>query len=84
MNNPSETELVPARAGLKAHYIFEMEHDKRPIGKDMAKRLAEALNAFYKKLLYSPIVPGPRLTPEKPRPWRSVLDQFREKSSGHK
>lgn len=46
----TQAELA-ARAGLKAHHISEMEHGKRPIGKDVAKRLAEALNASYKMLL---------------------------------
>lgn len=30
--------------GLKPHHISEMENGKRPIGKDVAKRLAGALN----------------------------------------
>ena len=33
------------RAGIRPHHISEMEHGKRSIGKDTAKRLAKALNA---------------------------------------
>ena len=32
-------------AGLKPHHVSEMETGKRPIGKDVAERLAKALNA---------------------------------------
>ena len=39
------------KAGLKPHHISEMENRKRPIGKDVAKRLAEALNMDYRILL---------------------------------
>lgn len=39
------------KVGLKPHHISEMENGKRVIGKAMAKRLAEALNASYKMLL---------------------------------
>ena len=42
---------LAAMAGLKAHHISEMEHGKRPIGKDVAKRLAKALNSDWKLLL---------------------------------
>lgn len=38
-------------AGLKARRISEMEHGKRPIGREVAKRPAKALNASYKMLL---------------------------------
>jgi DNA-binding XRE family transcriptional regulator len=31
-------------AGLKPHHVSEMETGKRPIGKDVAERLANALN----------------------------------------
>lgn len=37
--------------GVKPSHISEMEHGKRPIGKDMAKRLARALNVGYKVFL---------------------------------
>lgn len=38
-------------AKLKPHHISEMENGKRPIGKDVAKRLGEALNANFKVFL---------------------------------
>ncbi len=36
---------------IKRHHISEMENGKRPIGKEMARRLAEALNTDYKVFL---------------------------------
>jgi DNA-binding XRE family transcriptional regulator len=39
------------KAGLRPHHISEMEHGKRPIGKEVAKRLARALGTDYKVLL---------------------------------
>jgi DNA-binding XRE family transcriptional regulator len=39
------------KIGVKRHHISEMENDKRPIGKEMAKRLAKALNTDYKVFL---------------------------------
>ena len=39
------------KIGVKPHHISEMENDKRAIGKDMAKRLARALNTGYKVFL---------------------------------
>ena len=39
------------KIGVKRHHISEMEHNKRPIGKNMAKRLAKALNTNYKVFL---------------------------------
>ncbi|MFA6270028.1 MAG: helix-turn-helix transcriptional regulator [Candidatus Paceibacterota bacterium] len=39
------------RVGIKIHHISEMENGKRPIGKEMAKRLAKALNTSYKVFL---------------------------------
>lgn len=33
------------------HHISEMENNKRPIGKEIAKRLAKALNADYRVFL---------------------------------
>lgn len=39
------------KADLKAHHISEMENGKRPIGKEVATRLAKALNADYRILL---------------------------------
>ena len=46
----TQTELA-ARIGVKSHHISEMENGKRSIGKDMAKRLAKALNTGYKVFL---------------------------------
>ena len=37
--------------GIRPHHISEMEHGKRTIGKEMAKKLAAALNANYKDFL---------------------------------
>ncbi|MCP4706123.1 MAG: helix-turn-helix transcriptional regulator [candidate division Zixibacteria bacterium] len=37
--------------GVKRHHISEMENGKRPVGKEMAKRLAKALNTNYKVYL---------------------------------
>jgi DNA-binding XRE family transcriptional regulator len=39
------------KIGVKRHHISEMEHGKRPIGKEMAKRLARALHTDYKLFL---------------------------------
>lgn len=39
------------KTGLNTRHISEMENGKRPIGKVMAKRLADALNADYRMLL---------------------------------
>jgi DNA-binding XRE family transcriptional regulator len=39
------------KIGVKRHHISEMENGKRPIGKDMAKRLSEALHTDYKVFL---------------------------------
>lgn len=33
------------------HHLSEMEHNKRPIGKTLAKRLAKILHREYQKLL---------------------------------
>lgn len=37
--------------GVKPSHISEMEKGKRPMGKDMAKRLAKALNTSYQLFL---------------------------------
>ena len=39
------------KIGVKRHHISEMENGKRPIGKEMAKRLAEVLHTDYKVFL---------------------------------
>jgi DNA-binding XRE family transcriptional regulator len=38
-------------SGIPQHHISEMENGKRPIGKERAKRLAQALNCDYRQLL---------------------------------
>jgi plasmid maintenance system antidote protein VapI len=40
-----------AMIGVKSSHISEMEKGKRPIGKDMARRLAQALNTSYRVFL---------------------------------
>ena len=42
---------LAAMIGVKPSHISEMEKGKRPIGKDMAKRLAKALNMSYQVFL---------------------------------
>jgi DNA-binding XRE family transcriptional regulator len=42
---------LAAKVGVKATNISEMERGKRIIGKEMAKRLAKALNTTYKVFL---------------------------------
>lgn len=37
--------------GISQHHISEMEHGKRTIGKELAKRLAKALNCDYQRFL---------------------------------
>lgn len=39
------------RAELRQHHLSEMEHNKRPIGKVTAQRLAEVLDCDYRRLL---------------------------------
>jgi DNA-binding XRE family transcriptional regulator len=39
------------KIGVKRHHISEMENGKRPIGKEMAKRLAKVLHTDYKVFL---------------------------------
>lgn len=39
------------RLGIRQHHLSEMEHGKRSIGKAMAKKLAEALNADWRVLM---------------------------------
>ena len=42
---------LAAKADLHQHHISEMEHNRRPIGKTVAKRLGSILNCDYRKLL---------------------------------
>lgn len=37
--------------GVRQHHLSEMEHNKRPIGKDIAKKLSEELGCDYHKFL---------------------------------
>lgn len=46
----TQKELATA-LGVSQHHVSEMEHNKRPIGKDMAKRLAEKLSINYRLFL---------------------------------
>ncbi len=43
--------VLAERTGLKPHHISEMENGKRPIGKEVATRLAEALHTDYRIFL---------------------------------
>ena len=42
---------LAGKIDIKPHHVSEMENAKRPIGKEMAKRLAKALNTGYKVFL---------------------------------
>jgi len=42
---------LAAKIGVKASHISEMEKGKRPLGKDLAKRLAQAFNTSYRVFL---------------------------------
>jgi transcriptional regulator with XRE-family HTH domain len=42
---------LSALVGISQTHISEMEHGKRPIGKDMARRLARVLKADYRVFL---------------------------------
>jgi transcriptional regulator with XRE-family HTH domain len=44
-------EQLAQRLGIKRNNLSEMENGKRPIGKNMAKRLAETLHTNYKVFL---------------------------------
>ena len=48
--NLTQTKLAN-KIGIGQHHLSEMEHNKRTIGKKMAKVLAEILNSDYRKLL---------------------------------
>lgn len=39
------------KLGIRQHHLSEMENGKRPIGKEMAKKLAKALRADYRVFL---------------------------------
>ncbi len=42
---------LAALVGIPQRHVSEMENGKRPIGKEMAKRLGKALNVSYKAFL---------------------------------
>ncbi|MBI5520918.1 MAG: helix-turn-helix domain-containing protein [Desulfovibrio sp.] len=42
---------LAALVGIPQRHVSEMEHGKRPIGKEMAKRLGKALGVGYKVFL---------------------------------
>ena len=44
-------EQLAGRLGIKRNNLSEIENGKRPIGKNMAKRLAEVLHTNYKVFL---------------------------------
>ena len=50
MHDLTQAQLA-AMIGVKASHISEMEKGKRPIGKEMARRLAKALNTSYQVFL---------------------------------
>ncbi|MCP5215164.1 MAG: helix-turn-helix transcriptional regulator [Pseudomonadales bacterium] len=39
------------KTGIRQHHLSEMEHNKRPLGKANAKKLADILGCDYRKLL---------------------------------
>ena len=48
--NLSQVDLA-GKAKMLQHHLSEMEHNKRPIGKTLAKRLAKVLRCDYQRLL---------------------------------
>jgi DNA-binding XRE family transcriptional regulator len=42
---------LATQLGIRQHHLSEMENGKRPIGKAMAKKLAEALNTNWRSFL---------------------------------
>lgn len=39
------------QAGMRQHHLSEMEHNKRPIGKVLARKLAKLLSCDYRNLM---------------------------------
>ncbi|MBI2993516.1 MAG: helix-turn-helix transcriptional regulator [Gammaproteobacteria bacterium] len=39
------------KGGMLQHHISEMEHNRRPIGKTLARKVARILNCDYRRLL---------------------------------
>lgn len=42
---------LSGQTGIRQHHLSEMEHNKRPLGKVNAKKLADILDCDYRKLL---------------------------------
>jgi ribosome-binding protein aMBF1 (putative translation factor) len=47
----TQAELAKKLGDVRQHHLSEMENGKRPIGKEMAKRLATTLNCDYRVFL---------------------------------
>lgn len=47
----TQAELAAKLGDVRQHHLSEMENGKRPIGKDMAKRLAAVLKSDYRVFL---------------------------------
>ena len=43
--------MLAKKLGIRQHHLSEMEHNKRSIGKELAKKLADVLNCDYRKFL---------------------------------
>jgi DNA-binding XRE family transcriptional regulator len=42
---------LAGKAGIHQHHISEMEHNRRPMGKALARKLAKILNCEYQRFL---------------------------------
>ncbi len=42
---------LASKAGILRHHVSEMEHNRRPMGKVLARKLAKLLNCEYQRLL---------------------------------
>ena len=49
--NMTQADLAAKLGDVRQHHLSEMENGKRPIGKDMAKRLAAVLKSDYRVFL---------------------------------
>ncbi len=49
--NMTQKELAEKKLNVSQHHISEMEHAKRPIGKEMARRLAKIFKTNYRIFL---------------------------------
>jgi plasmid maintenance system antidote protein VapI len=43
--------MLAEQTGIRQHHLSEMEHNKRPLGKVNAKKLADILECDYRRLL---------------------------------